>query len=262
MNRISAYILTFNEAERIADAIKSVAWADEVLIVDSNSTDETVKIAESLGARVLQVKFEGFGSLRNSAIQACSHSWIFSLDADEFCPPAVSKEARQHVCELKHRAFFVPRRNYFLGSEIKHSGWFPNYRQPQLFHREAMRYEISPVHEGFELSKGETFGHFKNAIWQLPFKDMSASIAKMNRYSSLGATKRRQAKSSYGKAFRHAIWAFIRHYIFKRGVLDGWAGFIIAFSYFEVTFYRYVKAVELDHQKEWHAQWEDISRRN
>lgn len=262
MNRVSAYILTFNEAERIADAIKSVAWADEVLIVDSNSTDETVKIAESLGARVLQVKFEGFGSLRNSAIQACSHSWIFSLDADEFCTPAVSKEARQHVCELKHRAFFVPRRNYFLGSEIKHSGWFPNYRQPQLFHREAMRYEISPVHEGFELSKGETFGHFKNAIWQLPFKDMSASIAKMNRYSSLGATKRRQAKSSYGKAFRHAIWAFIRHYIFKRGVLDEWAGFIIAFSYFEVTFYRYVKAVELDHQKEWHAQWEDISRRN
>lgn len=261
MHRVSAYILTFNEAEKIADAIKSVSWADEILVVDSSSTDDTVNIAESLGARVVQVKFEGFGALRNSAIQACSYPWIFSLDTDERCTPEVGEEVRQCVARQNPRAFFVPRRNYFLGSEIKHSGWFPNYRQPQLFHRDAMRYEISPVHEGFELSKGEALGYFKNAIWQLPFKDMSESIAKMNRYSSLGATKRRQANSSYGKAFGHALWAFIRHYIFKRGLLDGWAGFIIAFSYFEVTFYRYVKAVELAHQTEWHDQWKNILQR-
>lgn len=261
MQRVSAYIPTFNEAEKIADAIKSVSWADEVLIVDSYSSDETIRIAESLGAKVIQVKFEGFGALRNSAIEACSHTWIFSLDTDEICTPEVSNEIRQSIFKLKHRAFLVPRRNYFLGSEIKHSGWFPNYRQPQLFHRDAMRYEISPVHEGFELSEGETIGHLKNAIWQLPFKDMNESIGKMNRYSSLGATKRRQANSSYGKALGHATWAFVRHYIFKRGFLDGWAGFIIAFSYFEVTFYRYVKSVELVHQADWNDKWKSISQR-
>lgn len=130
MHRVSAYILTFNEAEKIADAIKSVSWADEILVVDSSSTDDTVNIAEFLGARVVQVKFEGFGALRNSAIQACSYPWIFSLDTDERCTPEVGEEVRQCVARQNPRAFFVPRRNYFLGSEIKHSGWFPNYRQP------------------------------------------------------------------------------------------------------------------------------------
>ena len=124
-----------------------------------------------------------------------------------------------------------------------------------------MRYEMSPVHEGYELSPGVTAGYLRNAIWQLPFKDLSESIAKMNRYSTLGATKRRQSGSSWGKALVHAVWAFWKHWLFKRGFLDGWAGFIIALSYFEVTFYRYAKAVELEHQGQWAVGWKDILKR-
>jgi glycosyltransferase involved in cell wall biosynthesis len=256
--KISAYIIAFNEAEKIVDAIHSVSWADEVIVADSNSTDDTAKIAESMGARVVQIPFRGFGALRNDAIAACSYEWIFSLDSDERCTPEVAKEIHELVSDSHHQVFFVPRRNFFVGREIRHSGWYPNYRQPQLFHKGAMRYEMSPVHEGFELSPGVTAGYLEHAIWQLPFKDVSEVIAKMNRYSSLGATKNRQASSSYAKALGHGTWAFLRHYMFKRGFLDGWAGFIIAFSYFEVTFYRYVKAVELANQADWRERWRNI----
>ncbi len=260
MTAISVYIIAYNEADKIAAAIDSVQWADEVVVIDSHSQDDTVKIAESLGARVVQVEFAGFGALRNSAIATCRHDWIFSLDSDERCTPSVEQEVRALTHNPSYQAYFVPRRNFFLGKEIRHSGWYPNYRQPQLFHRDAMRYEESPVHEGFVLAEGARTGYLKNAIWQLPFKDVSESIAKMNRYSSLGATKPRQHNASYGKALGHGVWAFVRHYVFKRGFLDGWVGFIIAFSYFEVTFYRYVKSVENQYQKDWQAYWDTVSR--
>lgn len=261
MPLISAYIIAYNEADKVADAIRSVSWADEIVVADSHSTDDTVRIAESLGARVVQIDFKGFGALRNEAVAACTHDWIFSLDSDERCTPEAAAEIRQLAGAGAHGAFFVPRRNFFLGREIRHSGWYPNYRQPQLFRKDAMTYEMSPVHEGFELAPGATTGALRNAIWQLPFKDLAEVIAKMNRYSSLGATKRRQAGSSYWKALTHGGWAFWKHYLFKRGFLDGWPGLVIALSYFEVTFYRYAKAVELAEQADWQARWQQLTRR-
>jgi len=260
-NPISVYIIAFNEAEKVADAIRSVAWAEEVIVADSHSTDDTVRIAESLGARVVQIDFEGFGKLRNDAVAACTHDWVFSLDSDERCTPEAASEIQVLVAKAQADVFFVPRRNFFLGREIRHSGWYPNYRQPQLFRRSQMRYEASPVHEGFELTPGAKVGYLKSAIWQLAFKDLAEVVAKMNRYSSLGATKRRQSGSSYGKALGHGIWAFWKHFLFKRGFLDGWPGLVIAFSYFEVTFYRYAKAVELEHQADWANDWKNVLKR-
>jgi glycosyltransferase involved in cell wall biosynthesis len=261
MSRVSAYIIAYNEADKIADAVRSVLWADEVIVADSFSTDDTARIAEGLGARVIQVPFEGFGALRNKAIEACTGEWIFSLDSDERCTDAARDEIRQLVAEGEHDAWWTPRRNFFLGREIRHSGWFPNYRQPQLFRRGAMRYDANPVHEGFILEGRGEPGHMKSAIWQLPYKNLSELVTKMNRYSSLGATKPRQNGSTYSRALTHGTWAFWKHYLFKLGFLDGWAGFVIALGYFEVTFYRYAKAVELVHAPEWAAQWKDILKR-
>ena len=261
MSQISAYIIAYNEAETVADAIRSVQWADEVVVADSHSTDDTAAIAQALGARVVQIPFQGFGALRNEAVAACTHEWVFSLDSDERCTPEAAAELRELADRAEHGAYFVPRRNYFLGREIRHSGWYPNYRQPQLFRKEAMRYEMSPVHEGYELSPGVTAGYLRHAIWQLPFRDLAEVISKMNRYSSLGATKKRQAGSSWGRALTHGLWAFWKHFVFKRGFLDGWAGFVIALSYFEVTFYRYAKAVELEGQQRWAEEWKNILRR-
>lgn len=262
MQKISAYIIAYNEEKKIADAVTSVLWADEIVVIDSFSKDQTAEIATRLGARVVNVEFTGFGKLRTDAVNACSHEWIFSLDSDERCTHDVAREVQEIVLKQEADVWYVPRRNFFLGKEIKHSGWYPNYRQPQLFRRHMMRYDNSPVHEKYEINPKAKVGYLKNAIWQLPFNDIAESISKMNRYSSLGATKPRQKGSSYGKALGHGIWAFIRHYFFKRGLLDGWAGFIIALSYFDVTFYRYAKAVELEHLEDWDNAWKEIQKTN
>jgi len=245
MHKVSAYILAYNEAEKIADAVSSVLWADEILVADSGSTDRTAEIAQGLGARVVQIPFHGFGDLRNRAIAECSHDWIFSLDSDERCTPEVRDEILSILsCESRHDAYLVPRRNYMMGRWIKGSGWYPNFRQPQLFRKGAMRYDDDPVHEGYELLTERPLGQLQSAIWQFPFRNLEEVIRKMNRYSSLGVRKLSSKRASMGSALGHGIWAFLKHYLFKRGYRDGWAGFIIALGNFEGTFYRYAKRYE------------------
>jgi glycosyltransferase involved in cell wall biosynthesis len=245
MEKISAYILAYNEAEKIADAVSSVLWADEIIVVDSGSTDKTAEIAAGLGARVVQLPFQGFGALRNLALQECRFDWIFSLDADERCTP----QARDEILSIlsagpAHDGYLVPRRNYLMGRWIKGSGWYPNFRQPQLFRKGAMRYDDQPVHEGYVLLTDRPLGRLQNAIWQVPFRNLEELIHKMNRYSSLGATKLAGKRVSMGGALGHGIWAFIKHFLVKGGYKDGWAGFIIALGNFEGTFYRYAKRYE------------------
>ena len=252
MNKVSVYVIAYNEAEKIAATLQSVAWADEVLLIDSHSTDGTIAIAESLGAKVVQVDFKGFGDLRNHGIAACSHDWIFSLDADERCTPAAQTEIVAIVnSSASADAYFVPRRNFFMGRWIRHSGWYPNYRQPQLFRKGCMAYDNKEVHENYILKTSKPAAYLQSAIWQLPFKDMSEVLAKANRYSSLGADRVATKPISMGNALVHGLWAFVKHYIFKRGFLDGWPGFVIALGNFEGTFYRYVKALELQQGPHW-----------
>ena len=247
MHKISAYILTYNEAEKIAAAVESVLWADEVVVVDSFSTDRTPEIATALGARVVNVAFNGFGDLRNRALEACHSDWIFSLDADERCTAEVRDEILTLLSgEPPLDAYRVPRRSYMMGRWIKGSGWYPNFRQPQLFRKGALRYTLEPVHEGYELTTQKPLGTLANAVWQFPFRNLKKVIKKMNRYSSLGVAKLPAQRVSMAGALGHGLWSFIKHYIFKRGFLDGWAGFVIAFGNFEGTFYRYAKRYEQD----------------
>jgi hypothetical protein len=131
-----------------------------------------------------------------------------------------------------------------MGRWIKGSGWYPNFRQPQLFRKGAMRYDDGPVHEGYELLTQRPLGRLQAAIWQLPFRNLEELINKMNRYSSLGVRKLSGKRASMGGALGHGIWAFIKHYLFKHGYRDGWAGFVIALGNFEGTFYRYAKRYE------------------
>ena len=245
MQKISAYILSYNEAEKIEAAISSVLWADEVVVVDSFSTDRTAQIARSLGARVVDVRFKGFGDLRNRAIEACDFDWIFSLDADERCTEAVRDEILALLAgSPPHEIYMVPRRSYMMGRWIRGSGWYPNFRQPQLFRKGGIRYTLEPVHEGFEVLGGRSVGTLQNAIWQFPFRNLEEVINKMNRYSTLGVPKLANKRVSMASAFGHGAWSFIKHYIFKLGFIDGWAGFVIAFGNFEGTFYRYAKRYE------------------
>ena len=249
--KISVYIITFNEAEKIRDCISSVLWADEVIVVDSNSTDGTTEIAEELGVKVIQIPFNGYGDLRNQAISHCKNDWIFSLDSDERCTLEAQREIIRIVNDELFEIYRVPRMNFFMGRWIKHSGWYPNFRQPQLFKNGKMTYTHDAVHEGYISHSDKKIGDLRSYIWQFPFKNTEEIMNKANRYSTLGVQKLKDKNinSSFFKAFLHGFWSFIKHYIFKLGFLDGGPGFVIAFGNFEGTFYRYIKLIET--QKNW-----------
>ena len=226
-------------------------WADEIILADSNSTDGTSEIAKSLGVKVINIPFNGFGKLRNTIISHCSGEWILSLDSDERCTIDVRDEILSLIENDQYDIYKIPRKNFFMGKWIKFSGWYPNYRQPQLFRNGKMTYSLEPVHEGFISHSTKDIGIIKNSIWQIPFKDTEEIVAKANRYSTLGVQKLQDRKvtGSILKAFIHGLWSFIKHYIFKLGFLDGGPGFVIAFGNFEGTFYRYIKLTEA--QKNW-----------
>jgi glycosyltransferase involved in cell wall biosynthesis len=250
---ISVYIIAYNEAEKIEDCINSVLWADEIIVADSNSTDGTTEIAESLGAKVIHIPFNGYGALRNEAISHCTKEWILSIDSDERCTEKVRDEILSLIKTTSLDIFNIPRENFFMGKWIRHSGWYPNFRQPQLFRKNKMSYDLKPVHESFISHSNQKISAIESSIWQFPFKNTEEILYKANRYSSLGVGKLedRGIEGSITKAFLHGLWSFIKHYFFKLGFLDGGAGFVIAFGNFEGTYYRYLKLTEK--QSNWTA---------
>jgi glycosyltransferase involved in cell wall biosynthesis len=246
MAKISVYLLTHNEERKIEAALRSVAWADEILVIDSESTDKTPEIVNQSRARLINIPFEGFGKLRQRAVSACSHEWIFSLDADERCTPAAAEEIRT-IAEDPNAvdAYFIPRRNWFMGRWIRYSGWYPDYRQPQLFRKGSLEFSVEDeVHEGYRING--LVGYLRSPIHQIPFQNFEQILAKANRYSSLGAKKlaRKGRKGGMLSALGHGLWSFLTIFFLKRGFLDGWAGFVIALGNFEGTFYRYAKLTE------------------
>jgi glycosyltransferase involved in cell wall biosynthesis len=262
VQKISACIITNNDEHIIAWSLSSVRWADEVVVVDTGSTDRTLEIAQSLGARVVRSEpFAGFGAMRNRALDACSHDWVMSLDADECCTQAVRTEIVALLSGAPaHDAFFILRYNYFMGRWIKGSGWYRDHRTPQLFRRSCLRYSPSLTHEAYELAGNRPVGTLENAILHYPFGRFEEVLKKANLYSSLGADAMTGKRASLWGALGHGMWAFLRMYIVKRGFVDGWAGFIIALSNFEGTFYRYAKIYE--RSQGWRLPSEDTMPRD
>ena len=243
---VSVFILSRNEEQKIGPALESVSWAAEVVVIDSFSTDRTVEIATARGARVVQVEFRRFGELRQAGIEHTTQQWIFSLDADERCTPEARDEILRIVADAASAdAYLVPRRNILLGREIRHSGWFPDYRQPQLFRRGRMTYSASDeVHEGWELDG--RLGRMRSPIVQIPYRTLSEAIAKMDRYTTLGVAKQERlgAQAGYAQAYFRASWAFFRAYVLQLGFLDGGPGLVIAVLRFENSFYKHAKLLE------------------
>jgi glycosyltransferase involved in cell wall biosynthesis len=242
--KLSVYVLAYNEEAKIEDCIKSVLWADEVILIDSHSTDKTAEIAENLGAKVVQVDFEGFGKIRMAGIKYTTHDWILSIDADERCTKIAKNEILETINSHNARdAYYIPRINEFMGKKIRFCGWYPNYRQPQLFKRGKMTYEVKDlVHEDYQVDG--IVGYLKKDITQIPFLSISEIIYKMNRYSDLGAkelsNRHKKPHSIISTLFR-SIWTFIRIYILKLGILDGKQGFIISYFNMVGTFCKYIK---------------------
>lgn len=246
MSKLSAYVLTFNEEDKIRDALASIRWADEIVVLDSHSTDRTLAICREFTEKVYQCDFEGFGKLRNYALDLVTHDWVFSLDADE----RATDELRDEIqAELEHgpraEGFFVPRKNLFLGRWIRHGGWYPDYRQPQLFNKHRFRYREDLVHEGFETDG--RIGYLTGHVLQVPFRDLRQFLLKMSRYSSLMAEQMAQQGRKFytHQLVTHPLFTFFKMYAFRRGFRDGVPGLILALLYTYYSFVKYAKLWEL-----------------
>lgn len=246
--KISALILAYNNEKEIERCIKSLAFADEVIVLDSFSDDQTAEISKKLGAKVFQSAFNTFGKLRNIALSHATHDWIFSLDTDEVATPKAIEEMQAILQDPKAKeVYFVPRLNTVFGKELHYGGWYPDYRQPQFFKKNCLKYrEEDQVHEGFDILG--TKGYLKNHIVQYPFDNLQHYLQKMERYSTLMA-KRMQSEGKrfkIHKLFVNPIHSFFKRYLFRRGFLDGKQGLILACLYSYYTLLKYAKLWEIE----------------
>ncbi len=245
MSKLSAYVLTFNEEGKIREALESMKWADEIVVLDSHSTDRTEQICREYTDKIYQCDFAGFGKLRNRALELVAHDWVLSIDADERVTDELREEIRGELARgPRADAFFVPRKNLFLGRWIRYCGWYPDYRQPQFFNKHRLRYRDDLVHEGFEATG--TTAYLKSHALQYPFRDLGEYLRKMSRYSSLMAEQ--MAKS--GRRFRahqlvtHPVFTFFKMYGLRQGFRDGMPGLILSLLYAYYTFVKYAKLWE------------------
>lgn len=250
MAKYSVYVIAYNDEPNMRACLESVAWADELIVVDSHSTDRTAAIAGEFTDKVHQVDFQGFGRLRNQAVTYCSHDWVFSLDSDERMTPDLREEI-QRVLDAgpQSDAYFVPRKNFFLGRWIRHCGWYPDYRQPQLFRKDRFRYREELVHEGFDCQG--PVGYLKAAAVQIPFRDIDHFLSKHDRYSDLMAQRmnERGRRFSAPQLVTHPIGTFLKMYLLRRGFRDGMPGLILSGLYAYYTFVKYAKLWELNKTK-------------
>jgi glycosyltransferase involved in cell wall biosynthesis len=231
--KISATIITFNEQSNIKAACESVAWADEVVVVDSNSTDQTRELAEACGARVITNAWPGFGAQKQFAVEQATHEWIFSLDADE----RVSDELRNSIQSLRSAneseladGYEIARRTYYQQRWIRGGGWYPD-RQLRLFRKSKGRWKERHIHESVTMNPGARVGRLAGDLLHYTSQDAAHHHRMIGeRYAPLAALQmfedgRRTSVLGVASA---GPAAFIRSLILKGGLRDGFAGFTIA----------------------------------
>jgi glycosyltransferase involved in cell wall biosynthesis len=247
MPTLSIIIVTKNEALNIAECIKSASFADEILVLDSGSSDQTVKLAKDAGARVIETDWPGYGPQQNRAIEASKGEWIYSLDADERITAELAAEIRQVMIDEKFMVFDVPRSSLFVTKFMKHSGWWPD-RTRRLFKRGMAKFTTHEIHAN--LSSTNPVGHLKAHMVHYSYRNLHDVLEKMNRYSSGGARdlNARGRESSLISAIGHGLWSFIRTYFIKLGFLDGAEGFIVAVLNAESSYYKHLKLTYLKKQ--------------
>lgn len=243
--KLSVAIITMNEEERLTDCLASVAFADEVVVVDSGSTDRTVAIAEAHGARVIVQAWLGFGRQKQCAIDHCRNRWVLVLDADERIPAATAREIAAALEHPAYAAYSLPRQNFFCGRWLKRAGWWPD-RVVRLFDKARARMSDRLVHEGVVVDG--PVGVLQGVIVHHANRDLTHTLAKINSYSSAGATEMARAgrRGSLIQATGRAFWAFVHNYLVRRGFLDGREGFLQAVCDATNIFFKYAKLWEQD----------------
>jgi glycosyltransferase involved in cell wall biosynthesis len=239
-DKLSIFILTKNEEINIEECIKSALFADEVVILDSGSRDNTEKIAKRLGIAFYHADWLGGGVQRNRAIQFCKNNWIFSLDADERITPALAEEINNAIKSNLFDVYDIPRKSLFISRFMRFSGWWPD-RTKRLFKKTSGKFSNHFAHSEFLTKK--SLGHLNNHMVHFSYRNVDSILKKIQYFSSAGANNyvTQGKEGSLSKAISHGLWAFFKTYFLKFGFLDGREGFILAFMNAETTYYRYIK---------------------
>ena len=240
---LSVILITPNESRNVLACLQSVAFADEWIVVDSGSGDDTRDIAAAFGARVvLADDWPGFGPQKNRALALAQGRWVLSIDADERVDPELASRIRAVVADASRSAagYELSRLSRFCGQWMRHGDWYPD-RVLRLFRREAGRFSEDSVHERLQVQG--TVARLPGKLLHDTMTGLDDALAKMNRYSSGRAADlvRSGRQGSLAGAIGHGLWAFLRGYLFKRGFLDGRLGLVLALYVAEGTYYRHLK---------------------
>lgn len=241
--KISALVIAKNEEKNVEDCLKSVSWCDEIILVDSKSTDRTVDIAKKYTDKIIVHEWQGYAFARELSLENALGNWIISLDADERVSPELKNEIHQLLNQenLKN-GYFIPRRNYFLDKVIKTCFWYPDY-QMRLFKKESASVSQREVHEGF-IVQGE-HGKLKNDLIHFTHQDLYSTFEKINKYSTLEITEFINAKPVRKRdLIIHPVAAFLNHFISRKGYKDGMHGMMVSIVHAMTNMMRYMKLWE------------------
>lgn len=245
--KLSVTIITLNEEANIRRTLESVKWADEIIVLDSGSTDRTVSICREFTDKVIHQDWLGFGKQKNAAIDRAIGDWVLSLDADEPIEPELAAEIREIMDSPgAYDGYRVPRKTFFLGAWIRHGGWYPDYNL-RLFRKGKGRFEERLVHEAIKVDGA--VGNTVHAIMHHAYPDLSSYLASINKYSSLAVDVMAEKgipgrKTSALNILLRPVLTFILKYLFRLGFLDGKRGLILNLFHSWYVFAKYAKAWE------------------
>jgi hypothetical protein len=245
---LSVIIITKNESAHIGGCLQSVAWADEIIVLDSGSHDDTVNICRTFTDKVYETDWQGFGIQKQRALNKATGDWVLSIDADEIVTPELKAEMLLAMQTTDINGFEIPRLSNYCGRQMRHGGWFPDYVL-RLFRRECGQFTDAVVHE--RIIVAGKIGRLNTPFLHDAFVDFEEVLHKVNTYSSLGAKLlyEKGVRSSLPKAIMKGLWTFMRTYFLKAAFLDGEQGLMLAISNAEGAYYKYVKLWALQNRK-------------
>jgi glycosyltransferase involved in cell wall biosynthesis len=238
---LSVCIVTYNEEANIDKTLQAISFADEIVIIDSHSTDNTVEICKKYTNKIFYNQWQGCGIQKKLALEKATMDWVLILDADEILTKNLQQEIQSCLTNPKdYSGFIIPFQTFYLGKQIKFGDWY-NETHLRLFKRNCG--EITPTHVHFGLKVSGKIGKLQHRIMHYSFPNVETILNKMNHYSSLGATDKFKALKTANifTALLHGIFTFIRGYILRLGFLDGKYGLMLAISNAEGSYYKYVK---------------------
>lgn len=241
---ISVVVITRNEADNITDCLEGVRWADEIIVVDSGSTDRTRELARQQDARVIDIDWAGFGAAKQRGVDEARGPWVLSIDADERVTPALAEEIQRAVCDEQYAGYEMPRLTSFVGVWVRHSGWYPDFVL-RLFCKDCGRFSQALVHEGVTVDGA--VGRLTHDLLHYSYRSLTDYLQRLNRYTTLAA------QELHDRGVRAALWQpllkppaiFLKRYLLKAGFLDGWTGLQIAFLSAVYVFVKYAKLRDL-----------------